>query len=159
MALTPAQQTALKAAILADPELTVWVQDRRDDLIAGYYNEATTTIVWKTSVTRDDSTGEGFDWTQVDNLTTGQARIWDLLFDTLSKTVNPSEPGKRAAIAECWKGTAGKVAVGTFVLSTWKRAANRVEALFATGSGTSLSPSTMTFEGSLTTNEVSALLN
>lgn len=159
MVLTPEQKTAFRAAILANPELTAWVQERRDDLIAGYYNEPSATIVWRTSVTRDDVSVEGFDWTQVDNLTAGQGRIWDLLFDTQTKTINPAEAGKRAAISECWKGTAGKVAVATFVLGKCKRTATRAEDLFDVGTGTSIAPSVLTFEGNLTTNEVSEVLN
>ncbi|WP_196300870.1 hypothetical protein, partial [Streptococcus pneumoniae] len=80
-------------------------------------------IVWRTQVSRDDVTGDGFDWTQVDKLTVGQARIWDLIFSTQTGFISFAEPGKRAGIAEAWKGTAGKVAVATFVLNAGKRAA------------------------------------
>ena len=159
--LTPAQLTTLKAAILANPALTQYVTDRRDDLIAAHYNEAASpaVTVWKTTVTRDEVSVDGFDWTQVDNLTVGQGRIWDWLFDNSQSAINPADSGKRSGISECWKGTAAKVAVGTFVLGLCKRSANRVEALFATGTGSVASPSVMTAEGDVSVNEISNLLN
>ena len=161
MALTAAQKTTLKAAILSEATLAQYVIDRRDDLIASYYNADSNpaVTVWRTVVTRDDVSGEGFDWTQVDNMTTGQGRIWDLLFDTSTRAIDPSEAGKRAGISECWKGTAGKVAVATHVLGRCKRTANRVEALFDVGTGTEATPSVLAFEGSVSVNEISDLLN
>jgi hypothetical protein len=117
-----------------------------------------TFVAWRSSVTRDAVTTEGFDWTQVDNLTTGQARIWDLLFDTQTGAINPGEPGKRAAISECWKGTAAKVAVATFVLSRCKRFARRGERVFATGTGTDATPGLLTFEGTISAQNVSDAL-
>lgn len=161
MQLSTAQKAALKADILANPALTQEVIDRRDDLIAAHYSAASSPafIVWRFNVTRDECTVDGFDWTQVDNLTVGQARIWDLLFDTASRAINFGEPGKRAAISECWKGTAAKVAVATFVLGKGKRTANRVEKLFATGTGSDAAPGTLVVEGKLTQPEISELLN
>lgn len=161
MALTPAQLPALKAAILAEPALAQYVTDRRDDLIAAHYNAASLPLVtvWRTAVTRDELTGEGFDWTQVDNLTTGAARIWDWLFDNASRSINPADSGKRGGIAECWKGTAAKLAVGTFVLGKCKRTATRLEALFAVGDGTVAVPAVMGFEGNVSVNDISNLLN
>jgi hypothetical protein len=160
MSLTTAQGATLEAAIRANPALTQLVADRRDDLIAAYYNEpaSPTVTVWRTAVPRVDAQAEGFDWTQVDNLTTGQSRIWfDALFG--NGFVNAADAGQRAGIAEAWKGTAAKVAVATFVLGKCKRAATRAEALFATGTGSVAVPAVMTFEGNVQPSEVSDLLN
>ena len=160
MALTESQQATLKAAILADQSLAAWVQERRDDLIAGHYNAPAvpTFIVWRTGVQLSELLVEGFDFTQVDNLSAGQARIWEWLFDANDR-MNPSISGVRSGISECWKGTAAKVAVGTFVLSKCKRSANRVERLFASGEGSDASPGSLVFEGELSTNDISAILN
>jgi hypothetical protein len=160
MSLTPAQLTTLKAAILAEPSLAQYVTDRRDDLIAAYYNEPASPVktVWRTAVARNEAQAVGFDWTQVDNLTVGQARIWfDALFG--GGHLDATDDGQRAGIAEAWKGTAAKVAVATFVLGKCKRAANRVEALFATGTGSVAVPAVMEFEGEIDTDTVSRLLN
>lgn len=158
--MTPEQLTILKTAILAEtnPVFVALRQANNEQGMADWYNVTSTFVVWLQSVTRDAVSVEGFDWTQVDNLTNGQARIWDLLFDTLTKTINPSEPGKRAAISECWKGTAAKVAVGTFVLSKCKRFASRGEQVFATGVGISATPGLLTFEGSITAQNISDAL-
>jgi hypothetical protein len=160
MALTPAQGATLEAAMRADPALTQYVAGRRDDLIAAYYNEqaAPAVTVWRTAVPRNEAQGAGFDWTQIDNLTVGQARIWfDALFG--DGNINAADAGQRAGIAEAWKGTAAKVAVGTFVLGVCKRTATRAEALFAVGTGSVAVPAVMAFEGAVLPAEVSDLLN
>lgn len=158
--MTPAQLQTLKAAILAEttPAFVSLRQANDEQGMADWYNVVGTFVAWLSSVTRDAVTVEGFDWTQVDNLTTGQARIWDLLFDTQSRAINAGEAGKRAAISECWKGTAAKVAVATFVLSRCKRFATRGERVFAAGTGSDASPGVLTFEGSLTAQDISDAL-
>lgn len=161
MTLTTQQKSTLKAALLADPALTQHVIDRRDDLIAAYYNELASPAftVWRSMVPRSDLLVDGFDWTQVDNLTAGQARIWEWLFDNDERKFNPALLGTRNAVAECWKGTAAKVAVGTFVLGLCKRSATRLEKLFAVGTGSVAVPAVATVEGELSVNEVSGILN
>jgi hypothetical protein len=150
---------ALKTAILAESDSAfVTLRTANDEQgMADWYNGVSTVIVWRSSVSRKEATADGFDWTQVDNLTTGQARIW---FDGLfaDGPMNPSDAGQRAGVAEAWKGTAAKVAVATFVLGKCKRAANKVEALFATGTGTTGSPSLLGYEGTVTAQNIADAL-
>lgn len=156
MALTTAQLQTLKADILADQALASKPMTSAGalEIVAAYKLAASPSwVVWKSSLSRKESQADGFDWTQCDNLTTGQARIWEWIFDS-SGVMNPSEPGVRSGISECWKGTSAKVAVATFVLGKCKRDANRAEKLFSSGSGTTLSPATMGFEGSLSSDDV-----
>lgn len=156
--LTTEQLTTLKAAILAETDAEfVPLRTANDEQgMADWYNAASTHVVWRTSVTRDEIMGDGFDFTQVDNLTVGQARIFDwLLWDG---AVDPSQASKRAAISEAWKGTAAKVAVGTYILGLCKRAASRVEKLFAVGTGTTGSPAVMGFEGAVSAQNISDAL-
>ena len=160
--MTPEQTAIVKAAILADPALQpltlapVWDYQEISNVMSAvdpaFY-------VWRTSISRRDCQADGFDWTQADNLTNGQARIWDWLFDGDAQTMNPSEPGKRAGVSECWKGTAAKVANATFVLTQCKRTATRVEKTLATGTGTVGSPATLTHEGGLSVQEVAGMFN
>lgn len=161
--LTPAQLSTLRTDILADQALApkcVPYGDGPFDIAAAYNLPASPSyIVWRTRVSRDDVTGDGFDWTQVDNLTTGQARIWELIFATQTGTISFAEPGKRAGISETWKGTAAKVAVATFILDKAKRSATRAERVLATGTGTQAVPGTMTFEGVLSANDVQRACN
>lgn len=150
--MTPAQLLTLKAAIAADPVLNAYPNNSDGAFDMSIYLDGASSpafIVWRTNVTRDGMTVEGFDWTQVDNLTTGQARIWDLLFDNSSRAINAGDLGKRAGLAECWKGTAAKVAVGTFVLSKCKRTATRGERIFATGTGSDATPGVLVIEGTI----------
>lgn len=159
--MTPQQSATLLAAILVDAALTAWVQERRDDLIAAYYNEPASPeyTVWRTSISKDEVYGNGFAWAQIDNVTDPRWRIWTELFDNDQRAINPSKPNVRAGVGEVWTGTAAKVAVGDYVLGKCKRLANRVERLFAAGTGSAASPGVLDFEGSLTTNDISAILN
>ena len=96
----------------------------------------------------------GMDWTQVDNLTVGKARIWDWM--TRLGTFDPSKLNIRAGIDAAWVGTAAMLAVRATVYTHCKRAATRAEKLFSSGTGTTASPATMAFEGYLTYADVSA---
>lgn len=156
--LTSAQLQTLKTAIAAETDAAfVALRTANDEQgMADFYNAPSTKIAWRTSITRKEITVDGFDFTQVDNLTVGQARIWDWLFE--DGPMNPSQSGKRSAISEAWKGTAAKVAVATFVLGKCKRAANKAEALYVTGTGTEGSPALLAFEGSLTAQNISDAL-
>lgn len=155
--LTPAQLQLVKAAILADPTLSAQPNTAAGNLVIAnaLHTEASPAfVVWRSSVTRDEITQNGFTWTEVDNLTVGKARIWDWLFENSSGTCNPSKPNVQAGIIECWSGTAGKVAVQAAVFVHCKRNASRLEKIFATGTGTTLSPAVMGYEGTITTDEI-----
>lgn len=114
-------------------------------------------VVWRTSVPQDEIMQNGFDWVQVDNLTNGKARIWDWLFDNSAKTINPSKVNVRAGITECWKGTAALLAVQAVVLGHCKRNATVVEKLLATGTGTTVSPATMSLESPISYQDIESV--
>jgi hypothetical protein len=159
--LTDQQKATLKAYILADPVLAPLTSGPGTDFnsiaLALNADASPAFTVWRTSISRRDCQSEGFDWTQADNLTTGQARVWDWLFDGDSQSMNPSESGKRAGVSECWKGTAAKVANATFVLNQCKRSATQAEKVLATGTGTQAVPATMTFEGAVSVGEIAGM--
>ena len=161
--LTDAQLLIFKAALLAetDPELVGYRTNGQTPLIAGWYNQDKTpaVVVWRTSVKQDEIMQNGFDWAQVDNLTVGAARIWEWMFNNVAQSINPSKLNVRAGIDECWKGTAAKLAVRDAIYLHCKRNATRGEALYATGTGTTLSPSTMGFEGQITEYDVARALS
>lgn len=143
--LTQSQLTTLKAHIEATPAYAQWVADSVWSAIADDLNLSTSPdfIVWKTSVTLDEIMQNGFDWTQVDNTTVGKARIWEWMFANESKAINPSKLNIRAGIDEAWKGTAAMLAVRASVYAHCKRAATKLEKLFATGTGSDASPATL----------------
>lgn len=98
-------------------------------------------IVWKRSVTAEEIMQNGFDWTRVDNLSVGKARIWEWMFQF--GFVDPTKDNIRAGITACWTGTSADVAVRDAVFVHCKRPATVGEKLFATGTGTTLSPASM----------------
>lgn len=150
--LTQEQLVILKADILADPALA----NAYDEDVAHAYNESATPeyIVWKSAVDPDEIMRNGMDWTQVDNLTVGKARIWEWM--TRLGSFNPAKPNLRAGIDAAWVGTAAMLAVRATIYTHCKRTATRAEKLFASGTGTTASPSAMVFEGFLTYSDVSA---
>jgi hypothetical protein len=160
--LTTEQIPAFRAAIDAatDPEFVEYRTNGQTGLMAEWFNQAFTPthVVWRTNVQQDEIMQNGFDWVRVDNLSVGKARIWEWLFDNQSATFNPSKANVRAGIDECWKGTAADLAVRAAVYVHCKRPATRGEQLYAVGSGTDASPSTMVFEGQITEYDVLAAL-
>ena len=160
MALTPEQLAALKADIAADPVLSVLPNTLSAATdIADIYNALASPefVVWKTSVNPDDIMRNGMDWTRVDNLSVGKARIWDWM--TKLGTFDASKPNIRSGIDASWVGTAQDLAVRAMVYTHCKRAAARIEKLYATGTGTIESPATMTFEGGIGQGDVYSARN
>jgi len=164
MSLTTAQLATLKAAILADPVLGPLTSGPQSDY--GRITDAMNAdaspafVVWRTSVTRAEyQDDDNFDWTVVDNLSTGSKyRIWEWMFGTTG-AINPSKAKIRAGIAACWVGNAALVAVQAAVLARSKRNATRLEKLFATGTGSDAVPGLLTFEGSVEFLEIAGLFN
>lgn len=153
--LTTDQKLALKTAIEADNAF-VKVPHTSDGayFIADAFNliASPAWIVWKTSVRVDEIMRNGMDWTRVDNLTVGKARIWDWM--TGLGTLNPSKANVRAGIDATWVGTAADLAVRASVYTHCKRPATRAEKIFSTGAGTDATPATLTYEGSLVYQDV-----
>lgn len=157
MALTTAQQAALKTYVEADPALSTYPHnsDGAWQIALDLQADASPAfVVWRTRVSKDEIMQNGFDWAEVDNLTVGKARIWEWLFDNGASAINPAKANVRAGIAECWKGTAAKLAVQDAVFGHCKRNANVLEKLFATGTGSTASPATMVVEGGVSYAEV-----
>src|SRR5574343_377935 len=146
--LTTEQKATLKAYILSVPELAA--QPMNSDgafAIADVLNQpaAPAFVVWKSSVTQDEIMQNGLDWTRVDNLSVGKARIWDWM--TKLGTFDASKANIRQGIDAVWGGTTADLAVRAMVYAHCKRSATRIEKLLATGTGTDASPATMGFEG------------
>lgn len=157
--LTPAQATTLAAALRAETNQTVIdaLAIRNDNGLTDWCNATTSYIVWRTSVPLEEIMRNGMDWTRVDNLSVGKARIWDWL--SRLGTINPSQVNVRAGIDATWVGTAADLAVRAAVYTHCKRAATWAEKLFASGTGSNAVPGTLTFDGTLQQSDVSAALN
>ena len=102
--------------------------------------------------------GNGFDWTLVDNLTAGKARIWEWM--TQLGVINPSQANVRAGIIASISGTgAAFPTMRTAIFGHCQRLATRFEKLLATGSGTQstdqgVGPGIATVPGPLSWNDV-----
>lgn len=144
MALTPGQLATLQADVLADPAFNGLPQNSDGAFaVAAAYNLTASPqfVVWRTSVTVSEIVNNGFTWTAVDSLTAGKARIWEWMKE--SGSINPSKANVRQGLNDAFASTQPNIT------PTLKRDATRAEALFATGTGTTGSPGTMTFEGNL----------
>ena len=143
MALTLQQQTTLKAYIDAVPALAAYPLngDGYFDLSRRLSTELVTPdfYVWRDAVTLDEIQNNGFQWVEVDSLTAGKARIWEWMFDSTGRT-NPTKQNVRAGIEECWKGTAGRLAVQATVFGHCRKKANHIEKLFAVASAAPPTP-------------------
>lgn len=160
MALTPAQLAALKADILADPVLNAFPNNSDGAFaIAAIYNIAATPdwIVWRTEVGVGEVMLNGFNWTRVDNLSVGKARIWDWM--TQFGTIDASKVNIRAGIDAVWVGTQADLDVRAAVYVHCKRKATRIEKLLSTGTGSDASPATMGFEGNISYPDIEAARN
>lgn len=156
--LTTAQLQALKAAILADQTLASLASQGAIGALKAALNEEASPayVVWRTSVDIDEIMRNGLDWARVDNLSTGKARIWEWMVRL--GNINPSKANIRAGIDATWVGTAADLAVRGTVYTHCKRNATRAEKLFASGAGTTVSPSVMTFEGQVSDVDIESAL-
>jgi hypothetical protein len=159
--LLDSQLPRLKTAIEAetDPQFVAWRDAGSTGLMAEWLNGPSNVIVWRTSVTQDEIMTNGFDWTRVDNLSVGAARVWEWMFNNQNKSFNPSNANIRAGIEAVWKGTSADLAVRAAVYVHCKRPATRAEAVYATGTGTAQAPATLGWEGQVSDYDVTRALN
>ena len=154
MPLTPSQLAQPKADILADPVLAAWAATgAMAQEIADAYNLAASPAwyVWRSAVTAEEwahaiigGGGAG----QLDALTASKR---DSLLWACDRTLNPSAPAVRAALDDfCGSQNTLKATIQ----AAQKRTASRAEKLFSAGTGTSVSPATMGWEGTLTYQDV-----
>lgn len=147
--LTPAEKVILKAHILATADLlAVYSAGNLTGLCDLLNSKASPDyIIWRNKVSQEEIMINNFDWTRVDNLSVGKARIWEWMFNAGGGFLNPANPGIRDGIDKTWVGTAADLAVRAEVYTHCKRPATRLEKLFSTGLGTDASPSTSAVYG------------
>lgn len=157
MALTTAQLTIFKAALLAetDPELVGYRTNGQTPLIAAWYNRDSTFVVYRSRVTAEQ-VGEAFDAAALDAMTSGNAEKLSN-FRAWNATVYPSRADHRAFFAGIFSVASGTT-TRTKLDALWRRFASRVERLYATGTGTTPAPGALVFEGAITDADVSAAL-
>lgn len=160
--LTQSQKTALVAAIAADPALnTLPMNSDGATAVADAFNLPATPnfFVWKTSVNPFATMkGTGFDWTRVDNLSVGKARIME--WQGLAGTVDPSDIGVRNGINACFSVTVNDAPCRLAIFQGCQQTASRIQKLLITsGAGTTttdlgVGPAVMGFQGPLSVQDV-----
>lgn len=160
--MTPAQLTTLKNAINADQALAS--QPMNSDgafAIAAALNlNDPDFIVWRPGTPISEIMQNGFDWTIVDNLSVGKARIWDWMKDAGS--LNFDQSNVRAGVNACFAGAGASFqAIRVAIFGHGSRKATRFEKIFATGTGTSATeagtgPGTLVLVGPVSYPDVEA---
>lgn len=161
--MTPEQKLAIKADILANPDLAAQPQGSEGSYaIAQMYKAASIPayIVWKTNLQRADiynptsPEGTTWDWNIYKAQSVTEQGAWREMF--MNDQANPSLANFRAGVEKIF----GINNVQTIhVKAVSKRTANRLEKLLATGLGTVLAPSTLTFEGELSYSAIESARN
>jgi hypothetical protein len=149
MALTAAQRTAIKADILST-KAGYWNSNQLNAL-AELYNvtAAPDYIVWKTSVTASQM-HTAYVWTELDNLS--QAKFNQLTLMLSEGSVNPSLVNIRQGFSDIFTTNCPNTRTALIALS--KRKATVAEKMFATGTGSDPSPATLSFEGTITAQDI-----
>ena len=162
MTLTLAQQQTLKAYILSVPELAA--QPLNGDgayAIAAVINQPAVPsfVVWRGATSVQEIEQNGFAWSQLDSVPAAKYRIWERL--TASGTINPSKVNVRQGINDFCKDASNAVltTLKDSITPHLKRDASVVEQMFATGTGTTVAPATMTVEGTISYQDIEAARN
>lgn len=169
--LTLSQKQTLRAAIEADSALLALAQANEYSQLAAALNANASPDfwAWKTRLPKHDLTDKvspdatTFDWgTQAGNFiarSQGERDCWRELWNT-SLTCDPSNQRVRDAMANIFSGTgAGAVNNRTHFLSMARRLVNRMERVFATGTGSTASPGDFVVEGTLAAQEMASILS
>ena len=156
--MPPEQLTTLKAAILAetDPAFVALRQAGAVGAMADFYNQPSTFVAWKTSVTRNE-VGKTFVASALAAITAGNN---DKLanFAAWNDTVNPSRADQRQFFDDIFSVAAG-ASTRAALLALWKRFATRGERVFATGTGSDAAPGSLVFEGTIGVEDVIKAVN
>ena len=161
MALTPQQLTTLRAACFASPTAAAFFAEPGNAAgLQSHLNAAASPAfyVWRDRVTQDEIMQNGFDWTRVDNLSVGKARVWEWLFDNAQSSINPSKPNVRAGIEQVWQGTTADLNVRAAVYVHCRRLVSVAERAFATGVGTEANHGDAAWVGSVSSVEAATLI-
>lgn len=151
--MTPEQKATLKTHILANQDTATLYADGNLDGLANLLNAvaAPNFWVWRTNVTRAElyhgtsPDGTTWNWTTYKAQSVPEQGAWVQMF--MGDQANFALPNLRAGVAAIFSGTGAQAAQRDHCLSMGRRLASRVERVLATGTGTAVSPGTMTYEG------------
>jgi hypothetical protein len=162
--LTTQQLTAIKANILANPDLSSQPETADGAFaIAALYNLTASPDfwVWRTFVSKAEyvqSTGPDgtvFNWTGAGFITrsVGERDAWREIFNG-SDSCNPSLPNVRQAFQDIFSGTGVAANNRAHLAAVSRRKATRIEKLLATGTGSTADPATLGYEEQVTYQDI-----
>lgn len=158
MALTPAQQAAVKADILANSDLDA-LPNTGDGAfaIAELYNLDASPVftAWRPNVPVGD-VKQVIDWTELIAASIGERDTFVIML--ADGSLDASDINVRQGIADIFSGPGGAVSRAA-LLELSKRDALRIEALLSTGTGTEATPATMDRVGTIGYQDVWAARN
>lgn len=164
--LTPAQKVTIKAAIQAAPAVNAFYVNGDLEGLAGALNaEASPAFwAWRSDLTRADIYNKQNDL-QVSGAQTGfwqwdiykaqsvpEQNAWVQMF--MGDVANMSQQNLRDGVGKIFTGSAAANAQRDHVLAIGRRKATFAEQALATGTGSTASPATMTFEGAVSTGDL-----
>ena len=155
MALTDAQYTALANDIRSNTDQAVIdaLAIRNDTELTRLYNLDSAFWVWRSNVPPEEYM-TALDWTEVDNMSAGKARVWDWATQYQTAPLDATNANLRAGIASAFP--ANTQAALTAVA---KRFASVFEELYTTGTGSNGDPGIAVVEGPLSLFDLSKALN
>lgn len=164
--MTPAQLTTLRAAIFAsiNPAVVAARQIADDTALAALYNLPSTYVAWRTDVTRaqvyhgTSDEGTTWDWTKYISQSLSEQNAWVQIF--MGDQANFALDNLRAGVDKIFSG-AGSAAQRAHIAAIAKRKATEAEKVFATtggGVGTTQLPGKMTWEGTVSPQNMSDAL-
>lgn len=162
MALSQNQLPALKAAILAETDVA-FVAFREAGAVgamAAFFNQPSAFVVYRSSVETSEI-GKTVNYDAVAAMTTANLARIDT-FEVLNPTsFDPGRSDIRSYFANTFSGALGGQGQATrdALEALWRRFAKRGERLFATGTGTSLAPGVLVFEGDIAESDVVQAIN
>ena len=151
--LTNGQKNALRTAISTEPTIAAAYAARDDQAIVAWCNGASATDAWPEAGTAR-LMFEAMDITKFDGLTAGKRSAWDLMMR--SEPIAFSKAKYRQAVVDMW-GTVDSVAV----LQALREKATNCQNVFggATRTTNTVSAITRNWAGTLSLDQISALLN
>lgn len=160
--LTQAQLATLKTAIMAetDPTFVQYRTNGQTPLMRDWFNSpAVPAFLVRRTYVESSEVGPVLNYVAVSNLTTANRDR-----ATTFLALNQAGFKPTADVESYWDTTFGGTLGGegantrTALQNLWRRQATRGERLFATGTGTQLSPGTLVFEGDITDTDIGRAL-
>ena len=154
MTLTIDQIATLRAHADTVPAMQTAIANSDDAAIRDYFNGLSTEYGWRTNVQPNEYL-LALDWTEVDSLTAGPARIWEWMTSLQSRPLNFSKSNVRAGLANAFSvaqapdSRAGLLSIASRLMTIAEKV------LSSGGSGTASDARIMTFEGSITIQDAS----